>query len=200
MFIVVIEAVPFHFILAFVVLVVVAGVISVERRLPNILRQIVHFLLDAVVLRFLNQFVISILVVFFQIPELLCLIVEFTLFNHFMSSVLILSVGILDFIEVMRLLQFFKDAVMFSFFHDWVIFLDWFDVSMMTLELLNDIDCDRAHISIYERHAPLRLARDEDRATATEAVSIMLAAHAIASVNSPEDIARKLGSRRLTMG
>ena len=53
----------------------------------------------------------------------------------------------------------------------------------------NYIDGDGTKISTDERHAALRFALHKDRAAATEAVSVMLTRHAIASVYSSEHVA-----------
>ena len=94
--------------------------------------------------------------------------------------------------------------MVFTFCHDWVIldnlFLGILAAALSgSLEILDNIDGDWAHVAVDERHAALGLARDKHRAASTEAVTVMFTAHAITSVNCAENIARKL-SNRLSMG
>ncbi len=98
--------------------------------------------------------------------------------------------------------------VMLTFSHDWVIILysEFFsifaDVLTSSLDILDtrsrnimdNIDGDRTHVSIDERHATLGLARDKHGAASAETVSIVFTAHAITSVNCAENIARKLSN------
>ena len=60
------------------------------------------------------------------------------------------------------------------------------------LELLHDINCNRAHITANKRHAALLIARDEERAAAAKAVAIMLAVHAIAAIHSAKHVTGQL--------
>jgi|Transcript_13457 hypothetical protein len=54
----------------------------------------------------------------------------------------------------------------------------------------HDIDSDRAHDAVNERHAALLLSFDEERAAAAEAVAVVLAAHTVTTIDSAEGVAR----------
>ena len=57
--------------------------------------------------------------------------------------------------------------------------------------VLDNVNCNRAKIIANKRHAAFVLARNKQRAASTEAVSIMLTSHSIATVNRAKDIARQ---------
>ena len=222
MLIVMIVAMAELLLITFVVFIVVARVfISMELRLPHILWQMMHFI--NVVLRLLRDIMFSILVILFKIPEFLGLVMMLTLLRTEVLSILVFVLSTGDSLKIVWVLQLIENVVaMLPLFHDWVIIFfnnllsemvltfchDWvilynlfpgiLAVFSGTLEILDNIDGDWAHVSIDERHAALGLARDKQGAASTETVTVMFTAHAIASVNCAENIARKL-SNRLSM-
>ncbi len=208
-------------IITFIVFVVVAWVLiaSMELRLPHILWQVMHFI--NVVLRLLWDIMFGIIVLFFEIPEFLSLVVMLTLLRTEVLSILVFVLSTSDFLKLVWVLQLIENVVaMFPFLHDWVIifFDNLFGQMVLTfchnwvifynlflgilatvltssLEILDNIDGDWTHVSIDERHAALGFARDKHGAASTETVSIVFTAHAITSVNCAKNIARKLGNR-----
>ena len=63
----------------------------------------------------------------------------------------------------------------------------------MAVLILNYIDGYGAQIASHKGHATLGLALPEDRAAATEAVSVMLASHPITPIDRSEDVTGQLG-------
>lgn len=84
-------------IFTFVMFVVVAWVFSMELRLPHILWQMVHFI--NVVLRLLWDIMCGIIVLFFEIPELLSLVMMLFLLGNEVLSILVFVLSTSDFIE-----------------------------------------------------------------------------------------------------
>ena len=56
--------------------------------------------------------------------------------------------------------------------------------------MFDNINCDWAHVAIHKGHASLLITRNEEGATSTVAVSIMLACHTVTSINCAKHIAR----------
>ena len=61
------------------------------------------------------------------------------------------------------------------------------------LELLDHVDGDRAEVAAHKGHAALLVSRDEQRAAAAEAVTVVLARHSVAPVHRAEHVAGKFG-------
>ena len=107
---------------------------------------------------------------------------------------LILSSMVLSFLNNgMILVISFENFILVNFFHilfkTLLLMIDIVQRRIVLFLPFNYIDGDGTKISPDERHAALRFALHKDRAAATEAVSVMLTRHAIASVYSSEHVA-----------
>ena len=81
---------------------------------------------------------------------------------------------------------------MIFFFGGWFLFNNlvvWLLIIVIIIALSHDINRDRTHVAVDQRHASFLVAGYKQTAAATEAVTIVLARHAITSIYCPENVA-----------
>lgn len=131
---------------------------------------VVVFLFKAMVLSFLDNWVV--LIVFIIIAELV---------------VLILLKALLFVVNKME----WRVVDVFLVLHNSRNIVNIFIICLLkSLKLVNNVDCNGAKVVIDEWHAPFGITGHEQGAAPTKAVTVMLARHSIASINGTKDVAR----------
>ena len=115
-------------------------------------------------------------------------------FEIFLYSVRLRKIWLI-FLLYCEVLEFRANLLLYYlvfFFGSWS-FFNYLVVCLLIIVIIivlsHNINRDRAHITIDQRHASLLVARYKQTAAATEAVAVVLACHAITSINRSENIA-----------